>query len=73
MTGPTVGKPDGTVLSGRATQKIRARDRGHDYTERALITLGARMPLAGQHPADWLTRALAEVGRGRSDIRATSG
>lgn len=44
------------------TQKFRAQDRGHQYAERALINLGARPPRAGQHPADWLTQALADVG-----------
>jgi hypothetical protein len=51
--------PDGTVFSDRAAQKIRRQERGHDYAERQLITLGARARRAGENPASWLAGALA--------------
>ncbi|MGH3297848.1 MAG: hypothetical protein ACRDP7_39250 [Trebonia sp.] len=53
--------PDGTVFSDRAAQKIRRRERGHDYAERQLVSLGARPPRAGEDPARWLAAALADV------------
>lgn len=54
--------PDGTVMSARAQQKVRAQDRGHEYAERSLIALGARPMRAGERPAAWLARALADAG-----------
>jgi len=54
---------DGTVFSPRAQQKIRAQDQGHEYAERQLVSLGAPVRRAGETPAAWLNRALAEVGR----------
>lgn len=57
--------PDGTVFSARAAQKIRARERGHEYAERQLVALGARAPRAGQRPGDWLAIALDDVGARR--------
>jgi hypothetical protein len=57
--------PNGTVFSPRAMQKIRAQERGHRYAEQLLISLGARVPRAGQAPSDWLAQALAEIGARR--------
>ncbi|NKY05623.1 hypothetical protein HF998_01185, partial [Cellulomonas hominis] len=57
--------PDGTTLTARAQQKVRAREQGHGYVERRLIALGATVPRAGQDPADWLAAALHEVGAAR--------
>lgn len=53
--------PDGRSISDRALQKVRARERGHEYVERRLIGLGAAVPRAGQDPADWLVQALEDV------------
>jgi hypothetical protein len=53
---------DGTVLSDRAASKIRSQDQGHDYAERQLTALGARPRRAGEPPAAWLDRALADTG-----------
>ena len=57
--------PDGQVFSARAAQKIRARDRGHEYAERQLVALGASAPRAGERPGDWLAAALDDVGARR--------
>ncbi len=54
--------PDGSVLSDRAAQKIRSQDRGHEYAERQLVRLGARVPRAGESPATWLAVALDVIG-----------
>jgi len=67
-TGRSTGRtltllPDGSVFSARAAQKIRAQDRGHEYAERQLVTVGAAPRRAGQLPAEWLAVALADVGR----------
>lgn len=53
--------PDGTSLSDRAIQKVRTRDRGHEYVERRLVELGARTPRAGELGAAWLAGALKDV------------
>jgi hypothetical protein len=53
--------PDGTMLSGRAAQKIRAQERGHSYAEQQLVRLGARPMRAGENPAAWLARALDDA------------
>jgi hypothetical protein len=53
--------PDGTGLSDRALQKVRAQDVGHSYVERRLIALGARPLRAGMNPARWLPDALDDV------------
>jgi hypothetical protein len=54
--------PDGTVLNGRARQKVRAQEQGHRYVEQKLISLGASVPRAGCDPAAWLREALLDVG-----------
>lgn len=55
--------PDGSVLNARATQKVRAQERGHEYVERRLCALGARAPKAGTRDfGGWITGALHEVG-----------
>lgn len=65
--------PDGTSLSDRALQKVRAQDRGHEYVERRLMGIGARPLRAGQSPAAWLPGALEDVGavrlRHRGNLR----
>jgi hypothetical protein len=53
--------PDGTSLSDRALQKVRAQEVGHAYVERRLLALGARPLHAGTNPARWLTEALDDV------------
>jgi hypothetical protein len=60
--------PDGTLLSGRTAQKIRAQERGPRYAEQQLVRLGARPMRAGENPASWLVRALDYVGSRRYDI-----
>jgi len=51
----------GTVLSERTLSKIRTRDRGAAAAERHLVTLGASLPRAGEHPHAWLRTALADI------------
>jgi len=53
--------PDGTVLNGRAAQKVRRGEVGHEYVERRLVGLGARPPVAGEDMTGWLRSALAAV------------
>lgn len=53
--------PDCTVFSGRAMQKIRARERGWRYAVAQLIAHGAR-PLAGD-PRAWLRTELRRIAR----------
>jgi hypothetical protein len=53
--------PDGTSISDRALQKIRAQETGHAYVERRLRRLGARPLRAGANPAQWLPEALDDV------------
>jgi hypothetical protein len=57
--------PDGTVLNGRAMQKVRRQEQGHDHVEQRLIALGAAVLLAGQDPALWLRGALEDIGARR--------
>lgn len=57
--------PDGTVLSARAMQKVRAQDRGHEYVERQLIGWGARPMAPYADPRRWLIDALADIGATR--------
>ena len=57
--------PDGTTFSDRAAQKVRSGDRGHDYAERRLVTLGATPLNDGEDPRRWLADALATVGARR--------
>ena len=57
--------PDGTVLSDRAAQKIRARERGHDYAQRILTDLGAEPLRPADDPTVWLHRALDTIGARR--------
>ncbi len=52
---------DGTSLSDRALQKVRAQEVGHSYVERRLLALGARPLRAGIIPAQWLADALDDV------------
>ena len=53
--------PDGTSLSERALQKVRAQDVGHCYVERRLHALGAPPLRAGMNPAAWVWDALDDV------------
>lgn len=66
--------PDGTVLSARALQKVRAQERGHEYVEKRLMAFGARAPRAGEaNMAAWLAEALTAAGtvrlRHRGNLR----
>ncbi|MER5608231.1 hypothetical protein AB0F93_00475 [Micromonospora tulbaghiae] len=54
--------PDDTVLTDRATQKVRKGERGAGGVIRRLVALGARPPLAGQSGRAWLRQALTDVG-----------
>ena len=54
--------PDGSVMHGRASAKIRAQHTGHRYAERVLEDLGARPITEGDDPALWLRQALASIG-----------
>lgn len=56
--------PDGTVLSARSAQKVRAQEQGHSYVERRLVGLGAA-PRQGEPPAQWLRDSLDRVGAQR--------
>ena len=56
--------PTGELLNDRAKAKVRQQERGHEAIERRLVALGASVPRAGQHPAEWLSRALEEIGAG---------
>jgi hypothetical protein len=57
--------PDGTILNDRAQSKVRDQERGHEYVERRLVALGARVPLAVENPSSWLHQALSDVGARR--------
>lgn len=57
--------PDGSVFSDRAKQKILREEKGRDYAERKLVSLGARPMRAGENPAAWLHEALDAVGAQR--------
>jgi len=54
--------PDATVLSARAVSKLLAGDRGAKGVIDRLLGLGAPPPGRTQHPAVWLTAALAAIG-----------
>lgn len=54
--------PDGSVLSARAAAKVRALDKGHGYVERQLGAQGAELRRPDQLGAEWLARALRQVG-----------
>lgn len=54
--------PTGEVLNNRAKSKIRGQEQGHEHVERKLVALGARPLRAGEKPAEWLARAMDDVG-----------
>ncbi|MFD3920180.1 hypothetical protein [Streptomyces sp. NPDC058595] len=54
--------PDGTVLNGKAAQKVRGREQGHEYVEAQLVALGAPVPSAGGDSAAWLRTSLETIG-----------
>jgi len=54
--------PDGTTVSERALQKVRAQEQGAQYVEARLVASGARARTADQSPAGWLTDALDAAG-----------
>lgn len=53
--------PDGSTISARALQKVRAEEQGHRYVQQRLIAAGARPPGRDQDPTSWLARALEEA------------
>lgn len=53
--------PDGSVLSDRALQKVRAGERGTDHVERRLVAHGAT-PRVSSNARDWIRVALTEAG-----------
>jgi hypothetical protein len=55
--------PNGTVLSPRSLQKIRAQERGWRYAIEQLVTAGAPAPVLSDDLRPWLGRALAAVTR----------
>lgn len=57
--------PDGTVLSNRSLQKVRAQERGAAGVERSLVALGATPREAAEEPSVWLRTALVAVGAHR--------
>lgn len=57
--------PDGSVLNGRAAQKVRSQEQGHLYVEARLQSLGAGLRRPGEPPAAWLGRVLQEIGARR--------
>lgn len=50
--------PDGQVISPRALSKIRNQEKGHQYAERLLATLGADQRQWGEDHGAWLRRVL---------------
>jgi hypothetical protein len=50
--------PEREVKRGRAEQKVRKQELGHQYAEMQLIKWGARPMRAGEKPAAWLADAL---------------
>lgn len=48
--------PDGRRLNGRALQKLRTCEKGHEYIARQLVAGGAPDRAFGEEPADWLRR-----------------
>lgn len=57
--------PDGSTLNGRSAQKVRSQERGHDYVEAGLVSMGARAMRRSDVPAAWLATALVDVGARR--------
>ena len=57
---------DGTVVSDRALQKVRAGETGTAYVERLLVSHGARPRPAGQPGAEWIREALDDAGARRA-------
>jgi len=55
--------PDGTVVSARALQKIRARERGWEYAVALLVEHGASAPALGADLAAWLRLELPRITR----------
>ena len=55
--------PDGTVLSERAVQKLRQRDRGWRYVADRLVAAGADDPPAQGDPRVWARRWIARLTR----------
>lgn len=54
---------DGTVFSGRALSKLRARERGWRYAAEQLVAAGAVTPAAGEDLGAWTRCELARIGR----------
>ena len=54
--------PDGSVLSDRSAQKVRAGEKGARAVVAQLVAMGAPELCAGQDPAGWLADALNAVG-----------
>ncbi|MGC4174368.1 hypothetical protein [Demequina sp.] len=57
--------PDGTTLSDRAIQKVRADEAGADYVARRLVALGARPRHTSDAGATWIRDALTGIGASR--------
>lgn len=57
--------PDGTTLTSRALQKVRAGEQGHRYVTDRLEAAGARPVPAGGPDATWLAAALTDIGATR--------
>jgi len=55
--------PDGRVLSARAIQKVRARERGWRYVAELLVAAGAAAPAQHEDLALWLARELPATTR----------
>jgi hypothetical protein len=55
--------PDGSVLSDRALQKIRAQEQGARYSTELLLRRGARAPRVGEDPRAWLREVLPGLTR----------
>lgn len=55
--------PDGNVLSERATQKMRAGERGRRYVAEALVRYGAEAPAPGEDLAAWAARWVPRLTR----------
>lgn len=54
--------PDGAVLNDRSAQKVRSRASGHIYVHDRLVGFGASPLADDDDSAEWLARALDEVG-----------
>jgi hypothetical protein len=55
--------PDATVLSPRALQKVRGRDRGWEYAAAQLVRFGADPLVAGEDGRAWRARWLPRLTR----------